>query len=36
MVCNSYTIKMKIRNLGGAMHDLLEKDVTAKFDRYIF
>ena len=36
MVCNSYTVKMKIRNSGGAMHDLLEKDVTAKFDRYIF
>ena len=38
MVCNSYTIEMKIRNSGGAMHDQLEKDldVTAKFDRYTF
>ena len=34
----THIIKMKIRNSGGATHDLLEKDldVTAKLDRYIF
>ena len=35
-VCNSYTIKMKIRNSGEAMYDQLAKDFTAKFDHYIF